>query len=416
MYSNGWRPTVTTKNGKWTDTGTRDIMKSDNHNIKYWSGHGLSNGSMSYFLSDDGDRSNNNYTNYSSASQMHKTYVKKNWDGDLDWVVLASCNQLTNSSNREDWADTMKGSSRKVKGIMGYGKGGLAPDGVDTSIAEDFVDLCFNSKYKRVLFAWLQANASNNVYFAGCLYHEVNEGDTLTDVSKVSSDSEIKYMQISKSGYSTDTDPFSITHRATNETPKIVKEIALDNATSINDNIILSRRINYEIDDIMEMKECVEKELIKENILPKDATLEEIVKIEKMDLDEENKKTLGYMLNYSHRFNGIKLSTTKDGDYIKVFVEDDNIVSILRQWSDIKYIESKNNITPISKKHAEEKALLYYDRTEQKVLSSKVAESNANLVYIRSNDNNSLIPACEYSTEDGSILSIVNALNGEVLR
>lgn len=76
------------------------------------------------------------------------------------------------------------------------------------------MNLCFNSTYKRVLFAWLQANAStgNGYYNAGALYHSINEGDTLTSVTKHTSSTgdNFKYMQMKNSTtYTTNINPLA---------------------------------------------------------------------------------------------------------------------------------------------------------------------------------------------------------------
>jgi len=335
MKNNGWAATVTNDNSMWSDTGTLSNMKNSSPNILYWSGHGLPMGSMSYYTNSfdktvlngtqrKTDLANTNSDWYKFCNNYYVTYnfvntpmydlVGTSWNGSLDWVVLAACNQLTNTDNRTGWSNTMKGSSRKVKGIMGYSS--KAPTSGDDTIASNFVNLCFTSSTKRVLFAWLQANGVSSQYTASALYHSINEGDTLTSVTKHTSSTgnNFKYMKmINNTTYETNTSPLSMLSGKKSVMPfallgtssmvdeGLLKQTSVEISGEIYEELVLSEPQNestelenekfvLNLEDSKSTRVEVERKLKSKNALPDDAKLKNVCTFVSEDLDGNNQK------------------------------------------------------------------------------------------------------------------------------
>lgn len=462
MINNSWTATVTSDNSMWSDTGTLTNMKSSAPNIMYWSGHGLSSGRMSYFTSGYSGtvltgsqrvaalqnpnhswtiHCNNYYVDYSSASPMHGL-VGTSWNGSLDWVVLAVCNQLTTPENRQAWSETMKGSSRKVKGIMGYSS--TAPVSGDDTIASSFVDLCFNSTYKRVLFAWLQANGISSSYTASALYHSINEGDTLTSVTKHNSSTgnNFKYMyMINTSTYETDITPFSSlnTFRNIYEFAPNINNLVAANLTMVNiyescsnklyEEIIIeepqyesteleNERVDFELDNLYETKNETEKKLKSKNVLPSDAVLRNIVTFISEDISGENAEVLGYMFNYGHSLDGIDITSDLNGDYLKVFVNKKGIEYVKKRWTNIETIKSKKQLGDkkvINVLIGKEKVKELVNKSKNREIANQIKISSGKIVYVRNAKNpNKYIPAWEYELDSGELIH-VDCISGDIV-
>lgn len=346
---------------------------------------------------------------------------------------------MSTAETRAKWASTMKGDKRPVKGILSYGLGPngdvqVAPDGEDTNIAKAFVNLCFNSTNKRVIYAWLQANASYGFYNAGALYHSVNEQDTLTKVTKHNGqgDYKFKYMQMTNSStYNNNENPFvKSTDGAKDDLLSTVDfgsesnlkkyENELLSEISVEEDVLQGTLLKNVAMDIKLTDEegtlkKIETSLRGKKLLPEDAELHDICTITTEDLDGKNKEVLGYMYNYGHAIKGLRVSTRSNGDYIKVFVGKDGIEQVDAQWSNIK-VEGKKSLQQIKVneekgKEKIRKKLRESDRNAD--IADEVDISNGRLVYVRSSkDSNKYVPAWEY--EVGGTLMHVECVSGEV--
>ena len=437
MKANGWTATASCDDGIWCDTGTLAHIKDSSPNILYFSGHGDEYGKMSYY-DGHGDRATAPWVHYNETQPM-PTLVGNSWNGNLDWVVLASCNQLSTAQTREKWASTMKGNKRPVKGILSYGLGPngevqVAPDGEDTGIAKAFVNLCFNSTNKRVIYAWLQANASYGFHNAGALYHSVNEQDTLTKVTKHRENISynFKYMQMTNSyTYNKDENPFAKGSNSVEASPlakvdfsstanlkryenDLLSEILVEEDL-LKGTILRNEKLDIDLKDEQGTLKKIEGSLRAKKLLPEDAKLLNICTITREDLDGKNKEVLGYMYNYGHAIQGLQISTDGNGDYIKVFVGKDGIEEVNAQWSKIK-VEGKKSSQQIQVNEAKgkehiRKKLKESDKNAHIV--DKVSISNGRLVYVRSSkDSSKYVPAWEY--EVGGTLMHVECVSGEV--
>lgn len=109
------------------------------------------------------------------------------WDTELEWVILASCEQLNTTqldayagqSAAKTWARTLLGSPNRAHSIMGYDDS--APTIGDDDVATDF---CNNSLYLgySVLDSWRRANEANVDRNWAYVSHYANRGDYMPGV------------------------------------------------------------------------------------------------------------------------------------------------------------------------------------------------------------------------------------------
>ena len=107
------------------------------------------------------------------------TRTTSRWNDDIEWVVLAACDQLSaTSDSRTRYARTLLGDPQRAHSIMGYKASGPG-DANDVSIVNSFFDL-MQYQNKNIRFAWLTANSyySGSAQNAAMLLHtrHINEG------------------------------------------------------------------------------------------------------------------------------------------------------------------------------------------------------------------------------------------------
>lgn len=163
---------------------------SNQADFLYWSGHGLSEGNLSYW---DG----NNYQGYSPGfigyEQVGSTiqswnstgyYSNTEWNADLKWAILAVCNQFTNYSTRQAWGRTLLGSHNRAHIVMGYAQ--TAPVGpTDYQILDKWAEYLENDH--PILNAWILANIDKGKTYAAAIAHYSNRNDKIDNVSSNSS-------------------------------------------------------------------------------------------------------------------------------------------------------------------------------------------------------------------------------------
>lgn len=197
MQTNNWTPTITCRYSRYCRVGTCDHLSNANATIVYWSGHGLSDGTFSYYTtpvaSHNADRTDpaivNGFVSYGSSTRKYQDYIGTlQTNNATDWLVLASCNQMTNSSQRDVYKNILRTrSQRPMKGIIGYGAGALAPDYTDNDIAKEFVRLSFDTTgRRRVVYAWMQANLKYGYTNSTALVNSSKIDDTLTSTKTAS--------------------------------------------------------------------------------------------------------------------------------------------------------------------------------------------------------------------------------------
>ncbi|MEN8905674.1 MAG: hypothetical protein ABF289_06930 [Clostridiales bacterium] len=176
----GWTNLHTTYFGQKNDIKGSWEMSDGNWNetdILYWSGHGLSDGTLSYY--DEYDYVNYDVSTFKGYDTVGDDIVSWNstngyktnssWNYDMEWAIFAACNQFTTANMCRAWARTLCGYPNRAHSVWGYSANvnsysdevdGLAPTGpVDTRIVQDFI------KYARdgssVKWSWIQANRDN---------------------------------------------------------------------------------------------------------------------------------------------------------------------------------------------------------------------------------------------------------------
>lgn len=112
------------------------------------------------------------------------------WDNDLEWVVLAACNQLEYWASAEDgaheYARAMLGYPRRMHSIWGYHEWApeapLYSDGQyrDTKIALDFlVSQSVATGYDAIDWAWENANEAYDIDQWSGVRHSLHYGETI---------------------------------------------------------------------------------------------------------------------------------------------------------------------------------------------------------------------------------------------
>ncbi|MEW6772109.1 MAG: DUF6345 domain-containing protein [Bacillota bacterium] len=187
---------------------------SDYSDLVYISGHGYddpnarlplykADGSfITWLYVDDNDAGSYPYIGAKWVTEPLTTTSR--WNGDLEWAVIAACNQLNLNAETDpsakEWARVMLGSPCRMHSIMGYT--GLAPgDGVDTTITNEFFDYANANNGYTILNAWKTANNNHYANWAA-IYHYANKNDhfhgqgTVYDDTDPSSDPDIRYLKV----------------------------------------------------------------------------------------------------------------------------------------------------------------------------------------------------------------------------
>lgn len=193
----------------WSITGDNPTdpaaLYSDGADLLYYSTHGASNedvretrqrtliymnGSIRDRLYADGGDAGANPCITPSGWRTPGLQTFSRWNQDLEWVVLASCNQLEYWGASEDgaheYARAMLGYPRRVHSIWGYHEWApeapLYGDGLyrDTKIARDFlISQSFASGYEPIDWAWESANEAFGIPHWSGLRHAANQGETI---------------------------------------------------------------------------------------------------------------------------------------------------------------------------------------------------------------------------------------------
>jgi len=186
----------------WSVTGEdpdHPYEYSDNADFLYYSTHGSSNSESAskrqhtsiYYGTTLMDILDANQADYNSAKHIvgsgwrsYPTQSYSRWDNDLEWAVIAACNQIEyemiSSDGAHDYGKALLGYPRRMHSIWGYHDG--APlDPADEYIAEWFVRYTEDPYYGRwsVRNAWEKANERNNEYDWSGVYHQYNVGEAM---------------------------------------------------------------------------------------------------------------------------------------------------------------------------------------------------------------------------------------------
>lgn len=185
---------------------------SDNADFLYYSTHGSSNSDTSttrqftkiyryddywdspidLLYADGGDTSRISYIDDNGWRwKPYRSYSK--WDNDLEWAVIAACNQLEHFYSLEDGAHeygkTLLGYPRRMHSIWGYHEG--APEGYntsgidkDTNIITYFLNLAITPSTTAggpysVENAWERANEYYSENDWSGVFHQSNRGDAM---------------------------------------------------------------------------------------------------------------------------------------------------------------------------------------------------------------------------------------------
>lgn len=178
---------------------------ADDADLLYYSTHGASNddpqltrqrtlvyvnGAVRDRLYADGGDAAGNPAITPSGWRVTGLQSPTRWDNDLEWVVLAACNQLEYWGSAEDgaheYARAMLGYPRRVHSILGYHEWApeapLYSDGLyrDTKIALDFIDSqSCSTGYESIDWAWESANEAYGIPHWAALRHAEHEGETI---------------------------------------------------------------------------------------------------------------------------------------------------------------------------------------------------------------------------------------------
>jgi len=203
MQAAGWTSVYWASNETGSVNETDLLVSANNADIVYYSTHGYSNGYQWHMrvLNGSGAQIGRIYPSASDAipegwtgyynyigdnwlSQNPTTgyYTDTKWNGDLEWVILASCNQIEDRSGDDGalkYARTMLGSNHRVHQILGYHD--AAPgNSLDYLIADKFVDYADSGSYY-IKRAWELSNEFYNNRAWAVLYHSANVYDKLND-------------------------------------------------------------------------------------------------------------------------------------------------------------------------------------------------------------------------------------------
>lgn len=192
----------------WSVTGEDPLhpaQYADDADLLYYSTHGASNDdpaltrqrTLVYFdgvvrdrLYADGGDAAGNPALTPTGWRVSGLQTPSRWDNDLEWVVLAACNQLEYWGSEEDGAHeygrAMLGYPRRVHSIWGYHEWApeapLYSDGLyrDTKIALDFLNSQSRSTgYESIDWAWESANEAYGIPHWAGLRHAAHLGETI---------------------------------------------------------------------------------------------------------------------------------------------------------------------------------------------------------------------------------------------
>lgn len=106
------------------------ISLNNQADILYWTGHGSRAGKLSYWDGSVNIPYTEGFVGHSQVGSLilkwnptDGYYSSTNWDSDLKWAILASCNQFTWESTRLAWARTLLGRSHRAHMVLGYAEG-----------------------------------------------------------------------------------------------------------------------------------------------------------------------------------------------------------------------------------------------------------------------------------------------------
>ena len=347
MQSYGWTPKITCRYSRYCRIGTLSHFSNANANIVYWSGHGLSSGAFSYYTAAVGnhnlDRSSttikNSYVNYPDSTKKYYTYAQTlQQNSATDWLILASCNQMTNATNKGKYKAVLQktGSARPMKGILGYGTGGLAPDGTDDAIAKRFVNLCFDPNgRRRTVYAWLQANAYYGYYNARAMVIGTRIDDTLTSgaISSINANQPIKFVYYNTSNVAQIQTASSVTpHKS--DTPALISVSTNSNITNAdelpqmeeinesNETLPLSIPFESEISEDSIQFEIPESsveslsqeaidDIVQSELSESDIDMSEFKPYKELELiaeGDEEEEVIEKSLIYAHYIDGVRVS------------------------------------------------------------------------------------------------------------
>jgi len=192
----------------WSVTGEDPLHPgeyADDADLLYYSTHGASNddpaltrqrtlvyadGAVRDRLYADGGDAAGNPAITPAGWRVTGLQTPSRWDNDLEWVVLAACNQLEYWGSEEDgaheYARAMLGYPRRIHSIWGYHEWApeapLYSDGLyrDTKIALDFLNSqSRNTGYESVDWAWESANEAYGIGHWAGLRHASHVGETI---------------------------------------------------------------------------------------------------------------------------------------------------------------------------------------------------------------------------------------------
>ncbi|EYE87462.1 hypothetical protein Q428_13185 [Fervidicella metallireducens AeB] len=117
-----------------------------------------------------------------SQDSINGYYTNSKWSSNLEWIVLACCNQLEDrlfdsNDGCVKYARTMCGYPERFHQILGY-HGGAPDDTVDYKVADRFGDLC-NANTLYIKDCWKDANEYYNNDVWAVIYHYDNRTDKL---------------------------------------------------------------------------------------------------------------------------------------------------------------------------------------------------------------------------------------------
>lgn len=368
----------------------------------------------------------NTWTSYNSTNGY---YTNSNWNSNLNWVVLAVCNQLTTNDNRNEWAKAMAGTHR-VKGLMGYMA--KAPVIDDEKIASKFVDLCFNSTSKRPIYAWVQANNYYGQGNSAALFHSVNQNDTLTNITNntiymvptynlLTSDQSIIQDPFHMSTF---TNNFSLQSTDLTSDVMVPEKVAARNIETFSetdDSKVKSKYkdVKFDIRDHKDVSNKVTAKMVSDKIIPSDAQLCAMYPIYTQKVSDNGalgeKIIDGYILNYGHAVDGQKISSSYLGDFANVCVDKDGIFSIEKKWSQSQKL-SENKVKAIDANIIQKKAIEYLN-TLSPDNKTDIIIKTLTLNYLHEKeDSNNLVPAYVITFENGIQSIHINAISGEIIK
>lgn len=180
----------------WSVTGGNSAYPgeySDNADILYYSTHGYGDGAantpytnISYNNLANVERLWADITDTTSDRVINKGWKNKpiqtlsRWDNDLEWAIIAACNQIEyygDNDGAHDYGKTLLGEPRRVHQVWGYH--GLAPNnGPDSTVIKHFIKETNQVSSYAVATAWGRANTIpiSNPNWSG-VYHFANQGE-----------------------------------------------------------------------------------------------------------------------------------------------------------------------------------------------------------------------------------------------